>query len=115
MASTRLGPLYHPASASSELLVVRFSPVRPLQGRKVRSDSRKPACRVRKGLSLAWIASNLSSLHSTVSSLLTATTSWLTPRLLTSSACSLVCPPASKPASNSPVVAFTTSTPTSAW
>ena len=51
----------------------------------------------------------------TWSILLMATASWVTPRERTNRACSLVWPPASKPASNSPRLASTTSRATSAW
>ena len=44
-----------------------------------------------------------------------ATTSWVTPSERTSKACSLVCPPDSKPDSNEPIVASTTRTATSAY
>ena len=49
-----------------------------------------------------------------MSILLTATTSCVTPSERTSKACSLVCPPDSKPDSNEPIVASTTRTATSA-
>ena len=45
---------------------------------------------------------NISFMKITESILLTATTSWPTPSERANIACSLVCPPASKPASNSP-------------
>ncbi len=50
----------------------------------------------------------------TWSILLTATASCVTPRDRTSRPCSRVCPPASNPASNSPRLASTTNTATSA-
>ena len=111
---TRVSPEYQLVNCGEDGGRVKFSPVKPEQGMKLKSDSLKPACLVRKSLSLPLMVSNLAWSQSTVSSLLTATQSWLTPRLRTKSACSRVWPPESKPASNSPVVALTTRTATSA-
>merc|ERR1719474_2086599 len=89
-APTKVSPEYQLVNCFEDGGRVKFSPVKPEQGMKLKSDSLNPACLVRNSLSLLRMASNLAWSHSTVSSLLTATQSWLTPRLRTKSACSRV-------------------------
>ena len=72
---------------------------------------------MRKGVSFSTHSSKRACENSTVGSsiLLMATTRMRTPSVFASIACSRVCPPRSKPVSNSPLRAEMTSTPTSAW
>lgn len=123
-------------SPSALGFVTMFSPDRPLHGTNV-TASRKPAC-FKNVLNLLTISLKRSFDQSTVSNLLTTTANCETPienkndinaselqsrfieKLialpsdLSNKACSLVWPPLSKPVSNSPLVASTTSSATSA-
>ncbi len=97
--------------------LTRLSPVHPEVGTKGNfSTALYPQVLSIRVISFL-ISSYLSCFQLTVGSsiLLTAITSWPTPRVKARKACSLVCPPGPIPASNSPVFAETNRTAPSAW
>ena len=132
-ASNSVGPLYHflrafhPSASSTLSFLEIFTPVSPLTGTNVILASLNPFC-FKKSSTNALICSKRSWLHagSAASNLFTATTNCVTPNPRDKTICSLVCPPTlyddesppplppANPASNSPVVAATTSSPQSA-
>mmetsp|Transcript_23717 Transcript_23717/g.71242 ORF Transcript_23717/g.71242 Transcript_23717/m.71242 type:complete len:245 (+) Transcript_23717:539-1273(+) len=110
--SSSVLPVYHAAVSFRSLML---SPLRPLMGKKISWLSLKPVFFKNSPKSF-WIVLYLPSSHSTLGSsiLLTAMISFSTPRVLASKACSIVWPPLTKPASNSPLRAEMMSTPMSA-
>mmetsp|Transcript_15126 Transcript_15126/g.34648 ORF Transcript_15126/g.34648 Transcript_15126/m.34648 type:complete len:267 (+) Transcript_15126:1374-2174(+) len=112
-ASSSVGPLYHFESSLSSLQVFTFSPTKPETGtNRIRFGLN--SCFIKKSLMDRWISSYRSFFHPSTSSLLMATTTWVTPRPRASMMCSLVWPPPVNPASNSPVTAAMTRMATSA-
>mmetsp|Transcript_46350 Transcript_46350/g.104491 ORF Transcript_46350/g.104491 Transcript_46350/m.104491 type:complete len:211 (+) Transcript_46350:991-1623(+) len=113
--SMKHGPSYHGAISVGRFRT--FPAFKAEMGRKMTSFFTLYPQPLRKGVNFSLHSSKRLCAHSTVGSsiLLTATTSMRTPRVFARSACSRVCPPFSKPVSNSPLRAEMTSTPTSAW
>mmetsp|Transcript_34620 Transcript_34620/g.114688 ORF Transcript_34620/g.114688 Transcript_34620/m.114688 type:complete len:211 (+) Transcript_34620:455-1087(+) len=112
--SRKQGPSIQPGSENGAMTLAAVSAE---MGTKTTSFLTLYPQPFRKGESLSLHSSKRSFDHFTVGSsiLLMTTTSSRTPRVFASNACSRVCPPRSKPVSNSPLRAEMTSTPTSAW
>jgi len=106
--------LYQEQNLESTLSFM-LSPVRPEMGTYLTLFfTSNPHESYRNGLSWPWIYSNLSLDQLSSSILLIITISYFTPNDLANIECSLVYPPLSNPASNSPTLDDTTSAAISA-